>query len=1200
MRVRGGLQQCRGGEGFTSFVILISGLGDAGAKPRVYAYEFDTYRPIQLECFDFVHRNQTPCSSISKLPRPSFFNHPSLRMDMTSRMPRSLTIKSFGQKLEFHPFLFKILCLCLGLSSLPVYAEETDESEDENVFELSPFEVSGGDDGYIATNSISATGIRVPIFELPMPIEVVTSEFLDDTGASDLSESLQYSAGVYSQAFEQVGGANRSSNGFDIGSAERSPSAASNPNNPFANTYNIRGFNVPTQQRNGFRVGGSIAEWGVTLGGLVEPVNVDRIEVVRGPQSLLYGVSVISGVVNVISKAPQPYDAATIEYTYGSDNFHRVTLDVTGPTRAVDNLNFRLTGALRDSDSWIDFKNTHTEYTSFALEYKPKKRMRFLFEVQHGYSKQTGIGDQSVSDTVRSVNVQPSDDERFEPFEPVTFENRWGEPYNWARDKGNWGSSHFNDEAQEMPFGDFGPNYNISGPDTYYKRNEWNFLAEANLPLAEGLDLSLGAFYAVQDIESFEVEMQTVIGPGRYGPAGTLDNYSQGEDPDYMASVTQLFTYGDDDAQIGFVNNNNRAVAYWWTKRPQEGESMQYRAQLNYKIEIDDLWGLGYMSHRFFAGAQYTEDTFDYTTDKPNGNRLQQLWNNGDDGENNPLYFRSVFDLDPIRYSGETLAIPNLRYMHTELWFKGFYGVYEGHFWKDRVTLIVGARRDIYNGEDYQYVRPGDSTDENGVLSYETLSDGSFDYNGSNKSYGFYSEELRPQYGANFDEDVDVDTFTSALGFKLNDHLNLYVLAAGGVSPNTGLLDGAGQTIDPELTSSQEIGLKWQLLDGRLSGSVAAYRIQRKNAVWFFAGAPNPFNWETGDDPYRGNGSIAFDPRDTIEAHPNADYYAPISYKVRQDYFIGLDGFDAHGNPIGGADAVDGILDLASPYLVVDYSKIRDPNHPLHDAVEAAFVAPPESVNNSFAWTRSNATREYSNNASSSLGGANCTFEDEAIGVDFQVFYAPADNWQIILAYSHTEREATSPLQLAGTEWTDSTTGQTYQMGTEYDIWVYRLGRENFADADYSDGLDPTSHNAGGVKGLSLFFEPEDTFSVWNKYSIREGLLNGVSIGGGVLYYGPSKTSISIGGESLRENEFNTPDLPGHYTVNALLSYDFTIGGRDVSVQLNVNNVLDKTESLREVSLEDSYDFDRDGDELRRSYAYYAPRSFRLKVKMDF
>ena len=92
---------------------------------------------------------------------------------------------------------FVILPASLGIN---LSAQEADEDEGE-IFVLSPFEIDeSADEGYFATNAISGTRVAAAIQDIPLSIEVVTSEFIEDTGSTDLRESLRYSAGILLQS----------------------------------------------------------------------------------------------------------------------------------------------------------------------------------------------------------------------------------------------------------------------------------------------------------------------------------------------------------------------------------------------------------------------------------------------------------------------------------------------------------------------------------------------------------------------------------------------------------------------------------------------------------------------------------------------------------------------------------------------------------------------------------------------------------------------------------------------------------------------------------------------------------------------------------------------------------------------------------------------------------------------------------------
>ena len=169
--------------------------------------------------------------------------------------------------------------LSLGLTALPSNlvaqqtvapaAAKTEAKEEDKVLVLSPFVVSTeADTGYRATNSISGTRLNTAIKDTPMPIEVITRQFIDDTGATDLRSALKYSSGVILVSQNDLSslGAN----------AYQGPGGVNNPEgataNPNAVQVKLRGFVTDNVLRDGFIRQNS-----------TDSVNIDRVEVVRGP-----------------------------------------------------------------------------------------------------------------------------------------------------------------------------------------------------------------------------------------------------------------------------------------------------------------------------------------------------------------------------------------------------------------------------------------------------------------------------------------------------------------------------------------------------------------------------------------------------------------------------------------------------------------------------------------------------------------------------------------------------------------------------------------------------------------------------------------------------------------------------------------------------------------------------------------------------
>jgi iron complex outermembrane receptor protein len=159
---------------------------------------------------------------------------------------------------------------------------------------LPTFTVSDAQDvGYVAANSVSATRIAVPIADLPFSVSSFTPQFITDIGATDIGEIARYAAGVSDASI-----------GFNGG------------NTSFA----IRGF-VQNPQQNGFY---ESAQGNV----YVDAVNIDRVEVVKGPASLLYGQISPGGTINYITKQAVGSSITDLTATIGSYNYGQVAVDV--------------------------------------------------------------------------------------------------------------------------------------------------------------------------------------------------------------------------------------------------------------------------------------------------------------------------------------------------------------------------------------------------------------------------------------------------------------------------------------------------------------------------------------------------------------------------------------------------------------------------------------------------------------------------------------------------------------------------------------------------------------------------------------------------------------------------------------------------------------------------------------------------------
>ncbi len=251
-----------------------------------------------------------------------------------------------------------LAALTVGLAASVAPAQtaspDTPVPTDEKVVVLDTFQVTTTKDrGYLAGNSVSATRIDTPIKDLPFSISAFTEQFIEDIGALELLDVVSFAPGVTSGAKEFTQGNNR---------------------------YSIRGFDGDvTPQRNGF-VGNRYVDSG----------NVARVEVVKGPASLLYGQITPGGTVNYITKRATDRDFVKIKTQVGTDDFFRTDLDVNR-TFADGKVNARFIGAYENLLAWADPSGGDAHLLAGSIVIKPVERISLIIDLESYTKNQTPL-----------------------------------------------------------------------------------------------------------------------------------------------------------------------------------------------------------------------------------------------------------------------------------------------------------------------------------------------------------------------------------------------------------------------------------------------------------------------------------------------------------------------------------------------------------------------------------------------------------------------------------------------------------------------------------------------------------------------------------------------------------------------------------------------------------------------------------------
>jgi outer membrane receptor protein involved in Fe transport len=1092
-----------------------------------------------------------------------------------------------------------------------------EEDEEDEVFVLSPFVVETAENlGYAATNSTSGTRLAVPIRDLPMSLDVLTSELMTDQGATDFKSAVAYSAGLFtnSSQFAAGSGANASS------SAEVSPSSQAGVGNFRNNAISIRGFNTAFQLRNGFRIGGFIPSAGINLGGLTDAISVDRIEVVKGPQSLLYGLSVLSGIANIIPKTPLDTHRFSAKTTAGSYGLARFEMDSTGPLG--ENFSYRAFAAIEKEGYELDFRESSLRYYGFQLQkYLLDRRLKLFGELQYGTQREEGIGATSVRDSyTQSIDTNV-----------WNFKNEYGEFVDWHRDP-NFGNKE-NDRS-----------FNIGGPDPYFDREELNLVVDMEVkPLKEhDFWLKAGVMYGEQDIEERALQISSPSNRGGFFayfdalriPGTYNDIYNnpgvvtilRNPDPTLGSSIFPaeqaypgVLVNASEVPRSSLVDTDDyKAIRYNWTEIPTVAKNLQIRTELTYILQTSGI--LGNARHSFLLGRLDLEDKVDYVSRSFQAGTPALNWGL-EPGyfdppfHTNPGQRKNIFDLSPIHYQGEPYAETG-ESRRIEATFTGHYFAYNGTWFGDRLNVILGVRRDEYQAWEGLYDRVGWLNPDVTLPSNPTQEDllnrinPAWDPFNPNETVG-RATPLGGFNGFSFEEDQVEHTKMGATSYRINDSWSVYGLYGEGISPNTGLKDGLWDAIEAERTESNEIGVKFDLMGGKVSGGIAIWRIKRSNVIWASDFAPFPGVWIDGK--YTEERALAgppinpeslFDPNfrsdDPGNEYPNdpeLSYWVEASFLdevgapyVRQpnfetktfEYPEGV--IDVQSNSAGG---------LGYIYVLVEPSRIPNGSmleQALENAFNADFILPDgvrygANARAPILWDHG--AGRAGNNPSMNIGqSVNVTFEDESRGIDLNFLITPVPNWQIVLNYSYIKREVTSPFNLAPV--THPETGEN--LGTPYDRWVYFLGRDAFEDPS-----DPTTLTTG-IKGLSLFFSPNHSGAIWNKYVFDDGPLDGLELGIGAIYNSESPTSIPIGGRDALLNPYRTPPIPERLKFDALLAYSWDWLDARWRLQMNIYNLTNDTLGRSIVNYETP-----EGENIkRRTVRFYAPTTFRCSLGVSF
>ncbi len=277
--------------------------------------------------------------------------------------------------------------------------------------------------GYRLPNASTATKTDTPLRDIPQSIQIVPRQIIEDRKVTRVGEIVQNVSGVTVTAGPSNVGEQFTVRGFSGGE-----------------------FGSGNEFRNGFR----------SLGlGTFNPGNIERVEVLKGPASVLYGQIEPGGMINFVTKKPldRPYYAADIEF--GSFSYSKPSLDISGPLGPDKKSLYRLNTSYEKSGSFVNFVNRDILQFSPSVTYDLSDRSKLTFDYE--YIRETGVNNPGLPRSPIAFQLprnlflgEPNDsiDSKSQSAN-IGLEHRFSEDWQ-LRTQANWQNESFKRNAYRI------------------------------------------------------------------------------------------------------------------------------------------------------------------------------------------------------------------------------------------------------------------------------------------------------------------------------------------------------------------------------------------------------------------------------------------------------------------------------------------------------------------------------------------------------------------------------------------------------------------------------------------------------------------------------------------------------------------------------------------------------------------------------
>jgi iron complex outermembrane receptor protein len=219
----------------------------------------------------------------------------------------------------------------------------------ESITELQSVEIIGRKETtYKNESSFIATKTATPLKDIPQSVSYVTKELIQDQQAIRTGEIIKNVSGV---------------NQFS-----------------FYDDFTLRGFRSNVQLINGLRVTSGFWKQPLTI-------NLERMEVIKGPASALFGNTDPGGTINRVTKKPLDEKRQSLSFTTGSFQTFRALADFTGPMNEQKTLLYRLNLGYENAESFRNLQFNNNIVVAPSISFLPSEKTRINFDMVYNRSK---------------------------------------------------------------------------------------------------------------------------------------------------------------------------------------------------------------------------------------------------------------------------------------------------------------------------------------------------------------------------------------------------------------------------------------------------------------------------------------------------------------------------------------------------------------------------------------------------------------------------------------------------------------------------------------------------------------------------------------------------------------------------------------------------------------------------------------------